>query len=239
MTPVDLALLSSEQKGFVCSVRMLEGEMQGASLIGDQVKTALAELLPPAALFGPEITTLPYVRRELRKWLDSRGANLQQQSSHHFVMTLATSLNKDAEDRVVATQMASALVAESHRQGGGSSATTSPSPAARGDTASSGGDRTAHNIAMRFRDPSVKFSGNLGESWMEYVAEYQQVARDYDLSPSQCFQYLRNLLRGDATRFYLDKVQPYATSFTQAVDQVSVELCSGIPLELYLHGGSC
>lgn len=164
MTPADLALLSAEQKGFVCCVSMLEGEMPGASLIGDQVKTALAELLPPAALFGPEITALPYVRRELRKWLDSRGANLQQQSSHHFVMTLATSLNKDAEDRVVATQMASALVAESHRQGGGSSATAPPSPAARGDTASSGGDRTAHNIAMRFRDPSVKFSGNLGVS---------------------------------------------------------------------------
>jgi len=64
---------------------------------------------------------------------------------------------------------------------------------------------------------------------MEYVAEYQQVARDYDLSPSQRFQYLRNLLRGDAMRLYLDKVQPYATSFTHAVDQVSAEYNSIAP----------
>ncbi|KAK1864449.1 hypothetical protein I4F81_006995 [Pyropia yezoensis] len=76
---------------------------------------------------------------------------------------------------------------------------------------------------MRFRDASSKFSGNLREAWMEYVAEYQQVGRDYDLSQEQRFQYMHNILSGDAKRFYLDKVQSYATSFSQAVDMVSTE----------------
>ncbi|KAK1863391.1 hypothetical protein I4F81_005947 [Pyropia yezoensis] len=76
---------------------------------------------------------------------------------------------------------------------------------------------------MRFRGASSKFSGNLGEPWMEYVAEYQQVARDYDLSQEQRFQYMHNILSGDAKRFYLDRVQSYATSFSQAVDMVSTE----------------
>eukprot|EP00170_Pyropia_yezoensis_P000401 contig_2207_g402 len=58
---------------------------------------------------------------------------------------------------------------------------------------------------------------------MEYVAEYQQVARDYDLGQEQRFQYMHNILIGDTKRFYLDKVQSYATSFSQAVDMVSTE----------------
>lgn len=58
---------------------------------------------------------------------------------------------------------------------------------------------------------------------MEYVAEYQQVARDYELSQEQRFQYLHNLLRGDAKRFYLDTVQPYVTSFNEAVHHVKAE----------------
>ncbi|KAK1866077.1 hypothetical protein I4F81_008597 [Pyropia yezoensis] len=67
---------------------------------------------------------------------------------------------------------------------------------------------------MRFRDGSSKFSGNLGEAWMEYVAEYHQEQR---------FQYMHNILSGDAKRFYPDKVQSYATSFSQAADMVSTE----------------
>ena len=48
-----------------------------------------------------------------------------------------------------------------------------------------GVDKIAHNIAMRFRDVREKLSGNLRESWMEYVAEYQQMGRDYNLTPRQ------------------------------------------------------
>lgn len=58
---------------------------------------------------------------------------------------------------------------------------------------------------------------------MEFVAEYQQVARDYDLNQQQGLQYLHNLLRGDAKRFFRDKVQPYAATFNQAVDSVNAE----------------
>lgn len=41
---------------------------------------------------------------------------------------------------------------------------------------------------------------------MEYVVEYQQVARDHDLSQEERFQYMHNTLSGDAKRFYLDMV---------------------------------
>ncbi len=76
----------------------------------------------------------------------------------------------------------------------------------------------AHNIAMRFKDNASKFSGDIGEAWMEYVAEYQRVARDYNLTPTQKLQFLHNLLRGDAKRFFLDRVDNYVSNFTQAVE---------------------
>ncbi len=209
--------------GFISSVRMLEEEVREATLSGEQVKAAVAELFPPAVLFGPDVTTLPYAHRELRKWLDRHGANLQQHSSHRVIMTLATSLYVDPEDRVAANQLATELFAAGRRVGASGAVSQPPSPARRGDATPVAGDRTAHNIAMRFRDASTKFSGNLGEAWMEYVAEYQQVARDYDLNQEQRFQYMHNILSGDAKRFYLDKVQSYATSFNQAVDMVSAE----------------
>eukprot|EP00170_Pyropia_yezoensis_P001506 contig_6593_g1510 len=84
-----------------------------------------------------------------------------------------------------------------------------------------GVDLSAHNVAMHFRDPAEKPSGNVGESWCEYVVEYQQVVRDYELTASQMLQYLHNLLRGDTKRFLHDRVNGTAASFAQAVDMVS------------------
>lgn len=223
MAHADPALLSDEQMGFISSVRMLDAAVRESNLSGDQVKAAVAELLPPAVLFGRDVATLPYAHRELRKWLDGHGANLQQHSSHRVIMTLATSLYVDPEDRVAANQLATELVAAERRAGGSAAASQPSPPARRGDAPSAASDRTSHNIAMRFRDPTSKFSGSLGEAWMEYVVESQQVARDYDLSQEQRFQYMHNIMSGYAKRFFLDKVQSYATFFSQAVDMVSAE----------------
>ena len=68
---------------------------------------------------------------------------------------------------------------------------------------------------MRLKDREKRFSGALGGSWMEFVDEYMQVCRDYSLSPTQKLQYMHNLLSGDAKRFYLDRVDGYATSYQQ------------------------
>ena len=89
-------------------------------------------------------------------------------------------------------------------------------------------DRLAHNVAMRLRDRDKKFSEALGESWMEFVDEYMQVCRDYSLSPKQKLHYMHNLLSGDAKRFYLDRVDGYATSYQQAIDLVENEYNSPV-----------
>lgn len=58
---------------------------------------------------------------------------------------------------------------------------------------------------------------------MEYVPDYQQVARDYNLSFPQKLQFLHNLLRGDAKRFYLNSAGTHMNTFQQAVDRMDKE----------------
>eukprot|EP00171_Calliarthron_tuberculosum_P009184 IDg9184t1 len=76
---------------------------------------------------------------------------------------------------------------------------------------------------MRFRDSSTKFSGDIGESWIEFVAKYLHVSRDYNLSLAQKLQYLHNILQGDAKIFYLDQIQSSVNSFQQAIDSIGKE----------------
>ena len=78
-------------------------------------------------------------------------------------------------------------------------------------------------MAMTLRDRDKKFSGDVGECWQEYVDEYRQVLRDYNLTPAQKLQYLHNLLRRDAKRFYLDTVEGYATNFDQIISMIERE----------------
>lgn len=58
---------------------------------------------------------------------------------------------------------------------------------------------------MRLKDTARKFIGAIGECWMEYVDDYKQIARDYNLSVTQKLQYMHSGLRSDAKMFYLEK----------------------------------
>lgn len=93
-------------------------------------------------------------------------------------MTLSKSLYVDEDERVAGDRLASDLIAACRLAGASGAAALPPSPIGRADAPSSNGDRTAHDIAMRFRNASSKFSGNEGEAWMEYVTENPPVARD-------------------------------------------------------------
>jgi len=228
MASVDLAVLSPVQRGFVQSIRALDVEARDIPLSGAQLKAAVADEFPPGVLFGADLGALPLALRELRRWLDSHGAALGTHPSHRVPPLLAASLYTDAEDTVAAKEIVRVQLAAGRRAN--ATAATDDSPSASGHNGGSshmGGtnppDRLAHNVAMRFKDKAAKFSGGLGEAWMEYVADYQQVSRDYNLTSSQKLQFLHNLLAGDAKRFYLENVQAFATSFNQAVELVSTE----------------
>eukprot|EP00170_Pyropia_yezoensis_P001527 contig_6664_g1531 len=99
MAAADDKMLNEEQKGVVTSIRVLEAKKAATPMSGEQVKAAVAELLPPTVLFGPSLVALPYPLRDLRNWLNAGGANLEQHSSHRIKLTLATALYPEAEER--------------------------------------------------------------------------------------------------------------------------------------------
>lgn len=150
-------------------------------------------------------------------------------------MTLATQLYTDAEDRQAAIEIVQALRAAGRKNrpdlSSHNAANTASNQSSLNNTNFSSGiaaEKTAHNIAMRLKDNDKKFSGDLGENWMEFVDEYTQIARDYSLNPPQKLQYLHNLFRGDAKRFFLDRIASYATTFQQAVEMVTSEYNSPV-----------
>ena len=212
-----LSALTSAQKGFISSIRFLETTPE---LTGIQLKRTIADMFPPASLFQQQICDLPAVHIELRNFLDSRGGNLEQHSSHHVVMTLAHVLYEEPEYTQAAIDMARDIVAAGRRSRSntpGSSRRGLSQPISQSTNMASpnhtSSEKVAHNVAMRLKDKDQKFSGDLGESWMEYVDDYLQLCRDYSLSPTQKLQYLHNQLRGDAKRYYFDQVDGYDTSF--------------------------
>lgn len=68
-----LDALTSSQKGFISSIRFVEGDLK---LTGLQLKRGMADMFPPASLFRQEICDIPTVHIELRNFLDRRGENL-------------------------------------------------------------------------------------------------------------------------------------------------------------------
>lgn len=70
---------------------------------------------------------------------------------------------------------------------------------------------------MRLKDTDSEFDRELGERWSEYVDSCLRIPKDYNFTMEQKLQSLHNVLSTDALRFYLDAVQPHATTFKQAV----------------------
>lgn len=74
----------------------------------------------------------------------------------------------------------------------------------------------AYKIAMRFWGKSSQLSGDIGETWMEYVAEYQQVGMDYNLTPSQKPAVPPQLTPRKRQKFYIDMVDKPSQQFPES-----------------------
>lgn len=92
-------------------------------------------------------------------------------------------------------------------------------------------ERVACTVAMRLKDMENKFNmfdRNSEECWSEFVDLYQQIFNDYNLSTEQELQHLHNILSKNAFRFYLDSVQPYATTCQKPVSMMDREYESSV-----------
>lgn len=113
MCKIDHSTLSAMtwfQKGFVLSVRSIPSDVNGNQLIA-----YVSEMFPPAHLFAPEMNDMPILWIELLKFLNNRGAFLEQHSSGRVIMTLATGLYQESEEKKAAIQIASTIVANGRK----------------------------------------------------------------------------------------------------------------------------
>ncbi len=163
--------LNNELVGIVCSVRELDARISEEQLAGTQVKEAFAEMFPPATLFHPAIQTMPAIYPALRNWLNQNGSALTPHSSHRIIMTLASSVYSDSEDTNAAMEIAREMTARSRTRPTllvQSNTQTAPENGYSGPSGLTGrrteSHKVAHNIAMRFRQDSSKFTLDLGES---------------------------------------------------------------------------
>lgn len=82
-----LGVLKSVQKGFITSIRLLQGDTE---LPVVQLKHSIAEMFPPALVFSKEICDMPIAFMSLRDFLDTQGANMSQHSSRGIIVNLAS-----------------------------------------------------------------------------------------------------------------------------------------------------
>jgi len=218
MRRTPLEHLNEDLVGIITAVRLLDDNLVEEQLTGEQLKNEFAQLFPPGNLFAPSIQTLPNVYVEIKKWLNKNGANITDHGSRRVVKSLANGLYENSEDTVVANNMANAIVTAGRRSTVTEQATSSSPPRNR-NTRESGShsSNVVYSVSKAYYREGSKFSGEIGQSWNEAVANYQQVAKDYELTDRQKLQYIHYMLDGDAKRYYYDSVEPQAGTFNHAI----------------------
>lgn len=179
---VDIKSVDKALAGMIMSIRILDVRIAASAMTGAQVIEEVAEMFPPADLFGPDIRAYPIVYNSLREWLASKGASLPRHRSGREIMQLSN-LYADAEMKTAAEELATRIYNAGKRVAPDESehATSAESRHAGGDTFAP--HKIAHQMSMRFKDKATKFSGELGECWMDFVAEYQQSLAIMDSPP--------------------------------------------------------
>ena len=190
-------------------------------------------MFSPAELFYKELCELPAVLTEIKNFLDSRGANMRQHSSKRIMTTVANNICEDQEDCHAAVDILTEILAAGRRVRADISQTDNnshetPQATTRQAPSTSAPDIGAQNVVMRLTERDKKLSRELGETWMDFVAEYMQVCGDYAPSTTQKLHYMHKLLHGDAIRFYLNHMDGYAASFQQSIDLVEKEYNSAV-----------
>lgn len=89
------------------------------------------------------------------------------------------------------------------------------------DTKSHETTRAYHEVAVRFKKKDSKYGGAEEETLHEFVDSYATLSTDYDLTATQKLQYLHNLFRGNALRFYNAQVKDKVCTYEEAVAKVT------------------
>jgi hypothetical protein len=89
------------------------------------------------------------------------------------------------------------------------------------------GAQIAQKMAMRVAKSETKFTGDLNQSYTEFISNYQHASKEYELTPTQKLQYLYLLSDGEAKQYYrnycyaLLRMRPLSISCTEGFVVIS------------------
>lgn len=114
----------------------------------------MAELVPPAVLFGPDLQKYRIFYSEMRDFLNRNGCNLTQHPSRKIINTLAHELYEEADERAAAIELAKIIIAQGKNPITPAVIPDKPpdQPNEKPSQNYEGKDKLAHNVTMRFKD---------------------------------------------------------------------------------------
>lgn len=186
--------LHNEIKSPILSIRDLDSNSEKNNLTGEQVKEEFAEMFLDSQLFD---CSIHYICPLSTIIFGIEGAAI---NSHSW---LATIIHTVSEDTNTAVELAKDMISSSRASSNNTAQLygTENYIGEQGEASSltfiysCGIQKLSHNVAMRFKYSDNRFSGNIGESWIEYVSNYQRVAIDYNLNPEQKLTFFQNIFR--------------------------------------------
>jgi hypothetical protein len=128
--------------------------------------------------------------RKYAEFLLSRQITIEEHASQYVLRSLAITLyqNDDQVQALNAIEVFKETIYTRSVQQNASESTNAeenaqPSPFQMRSSL----DKTAHHMAIRFKNDTKKISGALGECWSEFISEYLYAAENYKLNPFQNF----------------------------------------------------
>ena len=214
----NVIVTGNRTKNLITQVRDIEAN----NLAGEKLRSAIIEGIDPSDLFHDDVRQNGIFYTKFRDFLVSRGVTLPRHSTGRIIRQIGYHLYPDEESTSISIKLIDPSPHEANQN------ESIPERDAPDDS------RKVHNVAMRLDKEEKKFSGRIDENIAEYLSNYECIAIDYNLSEADKYRFLHNLFRGDAKRFFLDKIKPFVRSYNEAVKRMNQEFNSATKQEKIL-----
>ena len=208
------------QKSFVDYVRGLQAD---ETLTGEDLVAWIRKDYPPLLMFQPTLVCNSALILKFAQFLQSRQVTIAVHQSNVLLNRLAATFFEGD-----LYEIAIGAISDYQQKA------FSPGPASQTQVAAApiqaphemSFDKLSYYISQRFRSDETRFSGALGECWIEYLSEYQYAARELRLTPTQKADLMHHLFRGNAKRFYIRNIEGKNLSYNEVIQIIEREFNS-------------
>ena len=213
--------MNKDQEGFITTINAYsEGDLRK-----QQLSDAVCEEFGPEDLFRPTSLEIPILFRYFKEWLEEHDVRIKDHASNSIIMRLFFKLYKDP-DLSIALNCIKKYSMSGYASKQNIAPGSNPSPNHESISTNAKDEtiaKTAHSIAMRFKDKGAKFSGNIYENWKRFLNEYVNACSDYNIPMDKRVQFMYHILKEYAGGFYDEQIRGRVTVFGEACQLMDKE----------------